>query len=131
MRVIDFLARFLLRTRRALDEQVFAKEINYAVDGQDEDDDETRPSFISLYRAALASPGDLTYRPGLLGHARAIAPIAGEPPDPDPEVLLRVAVYSADFKDRKMQEFDVLGSQSLSALRDRIVCPRDHGINGA
>jgi len=45
------------------------------------------------------------------------------------EVLLTVSLYHSE-KDLKMAQYVVLGSQGLTALRDRMYCLADHILDG-
>ncbi|KAI9255790.1 snRNA-activating protein of 50kDa MW C terminal-domain-containing protein [Phascolomyces articulosus] len=46
-------------------------------------------------------------------------------PDLQDEVILRIAVYHPQNPNRRVREFDVLGSQKLTELRDAIYCMKD------
>ncbi|KAG2226231.1 hypothetical protein INT45_003376 [Circinella minor] len=48
-----------------------------------------------------------------------------EIPDIQNEVILKIAVYHPHKPDRRVREFDILGSQKLSELRDAIYCMND------
>lgn len=52
-----------------------------------------------------------------------------EPLDPK-EIVLSVAIYDTKGKAIKSQEYFVLGSQPLTALRDRLYCLNDHILDG-
>lgn len=41
------------------------------------------------------------------------------------EVVLAVSIYQENHPSRKLQEFNVLGSQTLASLRDAITCGSD------
>ena len=51
-----------------------------------------------------------------------------EIPDIQDEVILKIAVYHPHKPDRRVREFDILGSQKLSELRDAIYCMNDFAV---
>ncbi|KAI8140834.1 snRNA-activating protein of 50kDa MW C terminal-domain-containing protein [Fennellomyces sp. T-0311] len=45
------------------------------------------------------------------------------------EVILKIAVYHHTVADRRVREFDILGSQKMTDLRDAIFCMKDFSLN--